>query len=424
MRVLVVADGSRGDVQPMCVLASALAAEGHAVTLAAPPGMRAMSEAARLRFVPLAHDAEAMIKELSGAIVRGTGPVRRVAPRAFRTVIDSQLEVLPALARDSDFVLAGGMHLGVPTVAEHCGVPWRWVLYSLTMLPSDARPPIVLPFANAPRWVNRLAWRYMNSYVNQHLLGPLNEHRARLGLPLLEEVTEHLRCENPIIAIDPELAPLEPEESVLDVIGHLDPGRGDPLPPPLEYFLRAGPPPIYIGFGSMPDPAADATTRLFEEACERSGCRLVLSRGWAGFGAGLANRHIVVDSVSHGRLFPRLAGVVHHGGAGTTSAALRAGVPQLVVPHFADQFHFGGLVEQLGTGPSPLRRTRLTVRALSGRLDQLLGDESLRERARRLAERIDKRPRLTNVSRLLRAPKPVRTSAFKPRSLEPERARV
>ncbi len=422
MRVLVVADGSRGDVQPMCVLASALAGEGHSVTFSAPPGMREMADAARLRFVPLAHDAEAMIKELSAAIVRGTGPVRRVAPRAFRTVIDSQLEVLPALVRESDFVLAGGVHLGVPTVAERFGVPWRWVLYSLTMLPSDARPPIVLPFASAPRWVNRIAWRYMNSYVNQHLLGPLNEHRARLGLPLLEEVTEHLRCENPIIAIDPELAPLEPEESVLDVIGHLDPGRGDPLPPALEYFLRGGPPPIYIGFGSMPDPAAEATTRLFEEACERSSCRLVLSRGWAGFGAGLAKRHIIVDSVSHARLFPRLAGVVHHGGAGTTSAALRAGVPQLVVPHFADQFHFGGMVERLGVGPSPLRRTRLSVRALAARIDRLLHDTELRDRARKIAERIDKRPRLENVSRLLRSAKPQRAAQPMRRQLEPERA--
>jgi vancomycin aglycone glucosyltransferase len=419
MRILVVADGSRGDVQPMRVLASALAAEGHAVTLAAPPGMRAMVEAAGLFFVPLAHDAEALIQELSAAIVKGTGPVRRAAPRFFRTVLDSQLSVLSELARTADFILAGGLHFGVPTAAELHGVPWRWVLYSLTMLPSDARPPIVMPFARAPRWVNRIAWRYTNYYINTHLRDALDEHRARLGLPPIADITEHLRCENPILAIDPELAPLTPEESALDVIGHLDPGPGDPLPPELEQFLRAGPPPIYIGFGSMPDPEAGATTHLFEDACARSGCRLVLSRGWAGFGAGLANQHLVIDSVSHVRLFPRLAGVVHHGGAGTTSAAMRAGVPQLVVPHFADQFHFGGLVEALGIGPTPLRRTRLTARALSARLDRLLHDDALRERAQRIAERIDARPRLANASRLLRAPQPQRAAPSQRRVLEP-----
>jgi vancomycin aglycone glucosyltransferase len=270
------------------------------------------------------------------------------------------------------------------------------------MLPADARPPIVLPFPRAPRWVNRLAWRYMNHYVNSHLRAPLNAHRARLGLSPIADIPEHLRCENPILAIDPELAPLAPEESALDVIGHLDPGPGEPLPPELEYFLRSGPPPIYVGFGSMPDPEAEATTRLFEAACARSGCRLLLSRGWAGFGAGLADRHLAIGPVSHARLFPRVAGVVHHGGAGTTAAAMRAGVPQLVVPHFADQHHFGALAEDLGIGPPALRRTRLSARALAARLERLLHDAALRERAREIAERIDARPRLSNVSRLLR----------------------
>ena len=397
-----VADGSRGDVQPMRVLASALAGEGHAVTFTAPPGMRAMVEAARLPFVPLAHDAEAMIQELSAAIIRGTGAVMRAVPPFFRAVLDSQMRVIPALVERNDFVLVGGLHLAVPTVAERHAVPWRWVLYSLTMLPSSARPPIVMPFPRAPRFLNWLGWRYMNWFTNSQLRDPLNEYRARLGLPPIADVTDHLGCQNPIIAIDPELAPLTREESELDVIGHLDPGPGDPLPRALEAFLSAGPPPIYIGFGSMPDPTAAATTGLLEAACKELSCRLVLSRGWAGFGAGLSQEHIVVDSVSHVRLFPRVAAVVHHGGSGTTSAAMRAGVPQLVVPHFADQFHFGALVEDLGIGARPLPRTRLTASALAARLDRLLNDRELRERARQIGERIRVRPVLSNVSRLLR----------------------
>ena len=190
------------------------------------------------------------------------------------------------------------------------------------------------------------------------------------------------------------------------MIGHLDPGLGDPLPPALEAFLSAGPPPIYIGFGSMPDPQAALTTGLFEAACKQLSRRMVLSRGWAGFGAGLSKQHIVVDSVSHARLFPRVAAVVHHGGSGTTSAAMRAGVPQLVVPHFADQYHFGGLVEDLGIGAPPLARTRLTARRLAERLERLLEDGEARARAKLIAERIGARPRLSNVSRLLRVPGP------------------
>jgi UDP:flavonoid glycosyltransferase YjiC (YdhE family) len=406
MRVLLVADGSRGDVQPMRVLASALAVEGHSITFAAPPGMRGMVEAAGLRFVPLAHDAEAMIQELSAQIIRGTRAVTRAVPPFFRTILESQMQVLPELIKECDFVLVGGLHFAVPTLAARYGVPWRWVLYSVTMLPSSARPPLVVPLARAPRWVNWLGWRYLNWFTNSHLRGPINQYHVRLGLPLIAHAPDHLICENPIIAIDPELAPLTPEESELDVIGHLDPGPGDPLPSELEAFLNAGPPPIYIGFGSMPDPAAAATTELFQAACKQLSRRLVLSRGWAGFGAGLSKEHIVVDSVSHVRLFPRVAAVVHHGGSGTTSAAMRAGVPQVVVPHFADQYHFGGLVEDLGVGAPPLARTRLTARRLAERLERLMGDGSVRERAKLIAERIGARPRLSNVSRLLRAPEP------------------
>jgi UDP:flavonoid glycosyltransferase YjiC (YdhE family) len=401
MRVLVVADGSRGDVQPMCVLASALAREGHTVTLSASPGMRGMVETAPLRFSPLLHDTEAMIRDLSSAVISGPSAVRRAAPVFFRAALESQMSVLPALAKDADFILAGGVHLGVPTVAERHGVPWRWVVYSVTMLPCAARPPMILPVARAPRWCNWLGWRYLEFYMNRHLLQPINDHRRRLGLAALSNLNDHLTCQNPILAIEPELAPLASEESGLDVIGHLDPGAGEALPAHVEEFLAKGPAPLYIGFGSMPDPAPAATTRLFEEACKLAGCRLLLSRGWAGFGAGLSAEHLAIDSVAHNRLFPRVAAVVHHGGAGTTAAATRAGVPQLVVPHLADQYHFGGLVEGLGIAVKSLRRTQLTAQKLAARFDRLLRDPELRARAAVVGETIRARPALTNASRLI-----------------------
>ena len=195
MRVLLVADGSRGDVQPMRVLASALADEGHTITFAAPPGMRAMVEAARLRFVPLAHDAEAMIQELSAQIIRGTRAVTRAVPPFFRAILESQMRVLPELVEKCDFVLTGGLHFGVPTLAARYGVPWRWVLYSVTMLPSSARPPLIVPFARAPRLVNWLGWRYLNWFTNSHLRGPINQHHLRLGLPPITHAPDHLICE-------------------------------------------------------------------------------------------------------------------------------------------------------------------------------------------------------------------------------------
>src|SRR5258708_23939341 len=117
MRVLVVADGTRGDVQPMRVLASALRDEGHAVTMAAPPGMRTVIEQQGLRFAPLAMDSEAAIGELASVIVAGPLAVLRAAPRFLVASLQSQMRALPQLVKDADFILPGGLHLAIPSLA-------------------------------------------------------------------------------------------------------------------------------------------------------------------------------------------------------------------------------------------------------------------------------------------------------------------
>jgi vancomycin aglycone glucosyltransferase len=119
------------------------------------------------------------------------------------------------------------------------------------------------------------------------------------------------------------------------------------------------------------------------------GVRAVLGGGWAGLGSGaLPEDVIVVDDVPHGLLFPRIAAVVHHGGAGTTSAAARAGVPQVVVPHLLDQFYWGRRVEQLGLGPPMLPRRRLAPERLAESIALALEVEIIAERAQGVGERI------------------------------------
>lgn len=126
-------------------------------------------------------------------------------------------------------------------------------------------------------------------------------------------------------------------------------GDRRPLPAAIEEFLAAGPPPVYVGFGSMPDTRAEATSALVLAAARVADVRLVLGAGWARLKAA-ADDVLTVDDVAHGVLFPRLAAIVHHGGAGTAHAAARAGVPQIVVPHGFDQFDWGRRIEQLGSG--------------------------------------------------------------------------
>jgi sterol 3beta-glucosyltransferase len=160
-------------------------------------------------------------------------------------------------------------------------------------------------------------------------------------------------------------------------------------PADLVAFLRAGPPPVYIGFGSMGSRNPEATTRLALDALARAGQRGVLASGWGGLSqADLPESVYMLKSAPHSWLFPHMAAVVHHGGAGTTAAGLRAGVPSAIVPFFGDQPFWGARVAALGVGPSPLPRKRLTAEGLAAAITQAACDDAMRARAAALGEKI------------------------------------
>ncbi len=160
-------------------------------------------------------------------------------------------------------------------------------------------------------------------------------------------------------------------------------------PPGLAAFLNDGDPPVYLGFGSMPtaDPAALFATMT--GALADAGRRGVVHGSWGGWQPDqVPHGVLLLDGAPHDWLFPRTAGVVHHGGAGTTGSAVRAGVPQLAVPHMGDQPYWGRRIAALGLGPAPIRRHLLRVGNLSAALTQLTTDGAFAERSARLAEAV------------------------------------
>jgi vancomycin aglycone glucosyltransferase len=172
-------------------------------------------------------------------------------------------------------------------------------------------------------------------------------------------------------------------------IGYLADFDTPPLPEKLDAFLASGPPPVYFGFGSMTDARPGETTGTLLEAARRAGFRALISQGWAGLADGpLPSEAMSVGPVSHARLFPRVAAVVHHGGAGTTTAAARAGVPQLVVPHLVDQYYWQERVLALGLGPRAPRRRKLQVESLAAALSACRDNEVLVDRASEIGRRM------------------------------------
>jgi sterol 3beta-glucosyltransferase len=161
--------------------------------------------------------------------------------------------------------------------------------------------------------------------------------------------------------------------------------------PPRELvdFLKAGPAPVYVGFGSMYSSNPQEVTEMVLHALARVKQRGILQTGWGGLSnADLPDDVFAVDSIPHDWLFPQMASVVHHGGSGTTAAGLRAGMPTVIIPFFADQPFWGARVFELGAGPAPIPKKRLTLERLADAICAATSDEVIRGRASALGERI------------------------------------
>ncbi len=168
----------------------------------------------------------------------------------------------------------------------------------------------------------------------------------------------------------------------------MNPQNGSPRTR-LKAFLEAGDPPVYVGFGSMAGRNPEKTARLVLEALGISGQRGLLFTGWGGMRAiSVPDSVFVIDSAPHNWVFPRMAAVVHHGGAGTTAEGLRAGIPSVILPYMVDQPFWGKRVEALGVGPEPIPRKKLTAERLAQAIQTAVKQPAIKQRAASLGEAI------------------------------------
>ncbi len=358
MRVVLATAGTRGDMQPMLALGQHLRARGHAVTLAAAPCFAADSAAAGVPFHPMGRDIEAWLRAEAPLAVTPWA-LFRLLQRAIADELHQQFDVLPRLVADADLVVAAGAAVGACSVAAALGVPARYAAFSAQSIPSKAQLPTVWPFQNTPRCFSGVAWWTTKRFFDRLLLAPLNARRRALGLGAARQVIEaFLPPGEVVLAADVELSALPPGSPVLTTgAWSLDDPRA--LPDGLLAFLQASEEqPIFVSFGSMPDADPRATASTVIRSTRAAGRRVIIGGAMACVDD-LEDVYCLRAPVSHRELFPRVAVVVHHGGAGTTATAARAGTPQVLVPHGGDQFGFARRAHQLGIAPAPLRRGHL-----------------------------------------------------------------
>ena len=367
MRVVLATVGSRGDVQPMLALAQVLAARGHTPVIAAPPNFEAWVKSLGFVFASLGTDMQVFMEENRHVMSGNTLKMLQGAKRYFSEQIPLQIKQLVPVCQGADAILWGGLALMAPSVAEHLRLPVLGVFFTTCMLPSRLHPPPAVRWHGMPEWINKLLWQLNQLLSDKLASGTFNSARTSVGLPRLRGIRSHLMEENPtVIAVDEKLFPPDPTWNgrypYANFIYFDDP---TPLDPELDAWLADGEPPVFVGFGSMSSEGTDRVGKLIVDAVSATGRRCIVGAGWAGLGAGsLPSGWRVVKEAPHALLFPRTAAVVHHGGSGTTGQALRAGVPQVVLPLILDQFHHAHRLHLAGIAPRPISMESITASQL------------------------------------------------------------
>ncbi|GGG12848.1 hypothetical protein GCM10007304_28550 [Rhodococcoides trifolii] len=393
MNIVFTVSGTRGDVQPAVVLGSELQRRGHDVSMGVPPNLEPFSAAAGLKTRPFGYDTRA---HMNSDLVRTgtrTGTLRQRAAAVaelWNYGWDQMVEETLELTDGADVVVTGVTTEQIAlTVAESRGMAFATVQHA-PIRRNRLFSPIPGAPDSLPSWATLATWSAYDS-----LLWTLTSHREntvrrRLGLPTVRSGVPG-RIESAggveIQAYDAALCPeLEadwtahrPFVGFLDLDPELRASIGEDieLDQDTASWIAQGPPPVYFGFGSMPVPDPESLVSTIAAACAAVGERAVISAGWNDFDVSSqpGDDVRVIGAVNHDRLFPLCRAVVHHGGAGSTAAGLRAGKPTLVCWVSSDQPFWGSRLTRLGLGASTSLRG-MTTESLTAGLRTVLSHET------------------------------------------------
>lgn len=376
MRVLISAVGSRGDVQPGLALALGLRESGHEVIVSAPPDFNGWAQELKLPFHPAGGSIEEFLNQNAASLGKNPIGVARVMKQMIAKLVPMWFESTLESASGADLIVSCHQ-FAARSVAEKLGIRSIGVAYQPTLLRSSYHPPLIVPWQKMPGWLNQACWTITDGLMELTFRKEMNRMRTKWGLAPIPSVQKHLFEGAPyFLAADPVLVTRPPDWSRFDVTvtGPWFYNDHSELPKDVEDFLDAGPPPVYVGFGSMPSKDPARLTKIIVEGASGGGRRVLMSKGWAGIGDGdlPPSIKVVHTPMPHHKLFPRLAAVVHHGGSGTTATALRAGIPQVLIPHLMDQFYFAHRMTALGLAPPGLSVGKLSATRLAAAIDSAM----------------------------------------------------
>ena len=399
MHITILTIGSRGDVQPFIALGQGLQRAGHKVKLATHTNYESLISNYGLDFFALEGDFQAHLLRESGQKMLDAGNpftsmhhyAQMLEPMIDRALIDSW-----NACQGTDAVIAHGTAFWGYDIAQKLDMPFYLAALQPFSPNRDFPHPMMPPALRLGGLVNELTYFLMPQLFWQIFRKPINQWRVNnLNLPPWQQnpFWDKGWQQVPILyGYSPTVIPKSANwTEQVQVTGYwfLDSPDNFSPPPELVDFLEAGKLPVYIGFGSMTSRNPQLMTEIALSALAKTGQRGILLTGWGAISnEDLPDSVFKIDSIPHNWLFPQMAAIVHHGGAGTTAAALRSGVPSIVIPFTGDQYFWGHRVTGLEVSPKPIPKKKLTVEKLAIAIRTAVEDKTMRQGAAVLGQKI------------------------------------
>jgi len=403
-----------GDLLPYVALGAGLQSAGYRVRFVTHGRFETTVRSNNLDFCGIDDDPATALASDAGRhwIASGTNLLKSL--RRLVTILESRVPLYAECAlqqsREADAIVASSLaSLVAVHVAEKLKVPY-FAAFTKPVTPTAEIANAFVPtlFQTAPE--NWLSHRIYYCVASLAFRRGMSDVRRTYGLDpgnACEPFTGIYRQQVPVLyGFSPSVLPRPRAwKTCTHVTGYwFLPYDSDWRPPTaLTDFLSAGPPPVCIGFGSTADRDPESTTNIVLEALRHVGCRGLLLTGWGGLKpSSLPDNVFAIEGAPHEWLFPRVAAAVHHAGAGTTAATLRAGLPSVPVPFVGDQFFWAQQLHRLGVAPRPLHPLKLSVKALEKAIAAAIGDIGLKQRATYLANRIASEDGVTSAVGVMR----------------------
>jgi sterol 3beta-glucosyltransferase len=398
MRIAIIAPGSRGDVQPYIALGKGLQNAGHTIRLVSHSNFESLVTSYGLEFWSFGNDVKEVVEtsEMRELTEKGNFLLlmAKMAKEAQREALRFAEGGLLA-AQGMDVILSGigGLFIGT-AIAEKLDIQLVQA-YVFPFTPTQEFSSVLTP--KLPTLFNRLSHHLVRQLMWQGFRSADAITRRKVlniqASPLLGPYDSRSTHSMPILyGFSSSVIPAPSDwNSNTHITGYWFLEESDNWQPPsaLLDFLQSGSPPVYIGFGSMSNRNPEQTADLVIQALALTNQRAILLSGWGGLQkANTPDSIFMIDSIPHSWLFPRVSAVIHHGGASTTAAGLKAGVPSVIIPFFGDQPFWGQRVADLGVGSKPIPRKKLTAKRLANAIQEVVTNADMRQRAVKLGKQI------------------------------------